>query len=206
MLGLIGKKVGMTQVFDEKGILTPVTVIKIEENVVVAERSVKKNGYAACVLGAVDKKKTRVTKPYGGQFKEGITPKKFLFEMRDFEEKFAVGDKFGVELFNDSIYVDVEGTSKGKGFQGVMKRHNFGGGRATHGSKFHRGLGGTGMAATPSRVHKGTKMPGRMGGEKCTTQNLRIIKVDSEKQVIMVCGAVPGPRHSLVIVKMAKKK
>ena len=206
MLGLIGKKVGMTQVFDESGILTSVTVIKIEENEVIAERNMEKNGYTACVMGAVDKKKNRVSKPYGGQFKKGTTPKRFLIEMKDFEEKFVVGDKFGVELLDGCLYVDVEGTTKGKGFQGAMKRHNFGGGPITHGSKFKRGLGGTGMAATPSKVHKGTKMAGRMGGVKQTVQNLRIIKIDVDKRVIMVGGAVPGPASSMVIVKMAKKK
>ncbi len=204
MLGLIGKKVGMTQVFDERGVLTPVTVIKIEENIVVAERSPKKDGYSACVLGAVDKKKA--SKPYGGQFAEGITPKRYLVEMRDFDTECAIGDKLGIELFEDLSYVDVVGTSKGKGFQGVMKRHNFGGGRATHGSKFHRGLGGTGMAAWPGKVFKGTKMPGRMGGVQKTVQNLRVVKVDLDKQVLLIKGAIPGTKESMVIVKRAKKK
>lgn len=206
MLGLIGKKVGMTQVFDERGILTPVTVIKIEGNVVVAERTVEKNGYSAFVLGAVDVKQNRVTKPYAGQFPENTEPRKHLVEMREFDKEVSVGDVLGVDMFNDIAFVDVEGTSKGKGFQGVMKRHGFAGGRKTHGSKFHRGLGGTGMAATPSRVFKGTKMPGRMGDAKTTVQNLRVVKVDEEKQVLMVKGAVPGPRQSVVIVKKAKKK
>lgn len=206
MLGLIGKKVGMTQVFDERGVLTPVTVIKIESNVVVAERTVEKNGYSACVLGAVDVKKNRVTKPYAGQFPENTEPRKYLVEMKEYDRDVSIGDVLGVDVFNDIIFVDVEGTSKGKGFQGVMKRHGFSGGRATHGSKFHRGLGGTGMAATPSRVFKGTKMPGRMGDAKTTVQNLRVVKVDEEKKVLMVKGAVPGPRQSVVIVKKAKKK
>ena len=206
MLGLIGKKVGMTQVFDDKGILTPVTVIKIEGNVVVAERTVEKNGYSACVIGAVDAKKNRVTKPYAGQFKDVCEPKKCLVEMRDFDKEISIGESLGVDIFNDITFVDVQGASKGKGYQGVMKRHGFGGGRATHGSKFHRGLGGTSMAATPSRVYKGTKMPGRMGGEKTTVQNLRVVKVDEEKQVLMVKGAIPGPRQGVVIVKKANKK
>jgi large subunit ribosomal protein L3 len=206
MLGLIGKKVGMTQVFDDRGVLTPVTVIKIEDNVVVSERTVEKSGYSACVIGAVDAKKNRVTKPYAGQFKDVCEPKKMLVEMRDYEKEVNIGDVLGLDIFQDIAFVDVEGTSKGKGYQGVMKRHNFKGGRATHGSKFHRGLGGTGMAATPSRVFKGTKMPGRMGGEKTTVQNLRVVKIDAEKKVLMVKGAVPGPRQSVVIVKKSKKK
>ena len=206
MLGLIGRKVGMTQVFDERGVLTPVTVIKIEENVVVGERSKDKNGYSAKLIGAVDRKAKHVTKPYGGQFGDKITPKAVLKEMRDFENDIPVGDSFGVELFKDFSFVDIEGTSKGKGYQGVMKRHGFGGGRSTHGSKFHRGLGGTGMAATPSRTFKGTKMPGRMGGVRTSVQNLRVVKVDEEKQVLMVKGAVPGPNKGVVIVKKAKKK
>lgn len=206
MLGLIGKKVGMTQVFDDRGVLTPVTVIKIEDNVVVSERTVEKSGYSACVIGAVDAKKNRVTKPYAGQFKDVCEPKRMLVEMRDYEKEVNIGDVLGLDIFQDIAFVDVEGTSKGKGYQGVMKRHNFSGGRATHGSKFHRGLGGTGMAATPSRVFKGTKMPGRMGGEKTTVQNLRVVKIDAEKKVLMVKGAVPGPRQSVVIVKKSKKK
>ncbi len=206
MLGLIGRKVGMTQVFDERGVLTPVTVIKIEENVVVGERSKDKNGYSAKLIGAVDRKAKHVTKPYGGQFGDKITPKAVLKEMRDFENDIPVGDSFGVELFKDFSFVDIEGTAKGKGYQGVMKRHGFGGGRSTHGSKFHRGLGGTGMAATPSRTFKGTKMPGRMGGVRTSVQNLRVVKVDEEKQVLMVKGAVPGPNKGMVIVKKAKKK
>lgn len=206
MLGLIGKKVGMTQVFDDRGVLTPVTVIKIEDNVVISERTAEKNGYSACVVGAVDAKKNRVTKPYAGQFKEVCEPKKYLVEMREYEKEVSIGDVLGVDTFQDIAFVDVEGTSKGKGFQGVMKRHNFAGGPAGHGSKFHRGLGGTGMAATPSRVLKGTKMPGRMGGERTTIQNLRVVKVDAEKKVLMVKGAIPGPRQSVVIVKKSKKK
>ncbi len=207
MLGLIGKKVGMTQVFDEWGVLTPVTVIQIEDNVVVGKKTEERDGYVSDVLGTVDLKKRRqLTKPYAGQFAEGITPKKHMKEFRDFDQETAVGDTFGVDLFEDISFVDVVGVSKGKGFQGAMKRHGFSGGRATHGSKFHRGLGGTGMAATPSRTFKGTKMAGRMGNEKTTVQNLRIVKVDSEKKIILVKGAVPGPNKGTVIVKKANKR
>ena len=206
MLGLIGKKIGMTQVFDDCGNLVPVTVIKVEKNIVVGTRTEEKDGYSACVMGSVDKKKNRVTKPYAGQFPEGIDAKRYLLEIRDFEKEYSIGDSFGVELFDGVGFVDVIGTSKGKGFQGAMKRHNFKGGRATHGSKFHRGLGGTGMAAWPSRVFKGTKMAGRMGGEKKTVQNLRIVSMDAENQLIAVNGAVPGSKSSMVFVRKAKKR
>lgn len=206
MLGLIGKKVGMTQVYDEQGTMTPVTVIKFEDNVVIGNRSVEKDGYVACVLGTVDKKAKQVTKPYGGQFPEGIEPKQFLYEMRDFEAESEIGKTYGVELFEKLKFVDVIGTTKGKGYQGVMKRHGFSGGRKTHGSKFHRANGSTGMAAYPARVIKGTKMAGRMGGDRKTVQNLKIVRVDAEKQIILVKGAIPGTRNSVVLVRRAKKK
>ena len=206
MLGLIGRKVGMTQVFDEKGRLTPVTVIKIEDNVVVANRTEEKNGYSAAVLATVDKKKSQITKPYAGQFKDVCDPKQTVMEMRDFDIDVNVGDKLGVDAFQDVLFVDVTGTSKGKGFQGGMKRYNYGGGRATHGSKFHRDLGGTAMSSDPSRTFKGHKMAGHMGAEKVTVQNLRVVAVDSEMQVLMVRGAIPGPTQSTVIVKKAVKK
>ena len=204
MLGLIGKKVGMTQVFDEKGRLTPVTVIKIEGNVVVAERTEDKNGYKAAVLGAGDMKASRAAKPYAGQF-DG-DPKKTLMEFRDYEKEVQVGDVLGVDLFKDVRFVDVTGTSKGKGYQGGMKRYGFGGGRKTHGSKFHRDLGGTAMSSTPSRTFKGKKMAGHMGFERVTVQNLRVVRVDENLQVLMVKGAIPGPAASVVVVKKAVKK
>lgn len=206
MLGLIGKKVGMTQVFDETGSLVPVTVIKFEDNHVVQLREEERDGYSACVMGSIKMKEKRVTKPYGGQFPEGVEATKCLVEMRDFDNETAVGEKIGVEIFEGLEYVDITGTTKGKGYQGVMKRHGFGGGRKTHGSKFHRANGSTGMAAWPSRVIKGTKMPGRMGADRKTVQNLRIVQVDAEKKLMLVKGAVPGTKNSVVIVKSAKKR
>ena len=158
----------MTQVFDESGVLTPVTVIKVDENTVVGERTAEKNGYSAVVLGYGDIKKKHVTKPYAGQFAEGIEPRKKLVEFRDFELECKPGDKLGIEVFADIDTVDVIGTSKGKGYAGVMKRHNFGGGRATHGSKFHRQNGGVGMSSTPGKLMKGLKMAGRMGSDRVT--------------------------------------
>ena len=206
MLGLIGKKIGMTQVFDAKGVLTPVTVIKIEDNVVVANRTEEKNGYSAAVLATGDMKKDRASKPYAGQFGEVCNPKKTVMEMRDFDSDVKVGDVLGVDMFKDIAFVDVTGTSKGKGYQGGMKRYGFGGGRATHGSKFHRDLGGTAMSSTPSRTFKGHRMAGHMGNEKTTVQNLKVVAVDSEMQVLMVKGAIPGPTQSTVIVRKAIKK
>lgn len=206
MIGLIGKKIGMTQVFDELGVLTPVTVIKIEDNVVVGTRTPEKDGYDACVLGAIDMKEARGSKPYLGQFSDGIGPRKYLREFRDFDREYNVGDSFGIDVFDDFLYVDIIGDSKGKGYQGVMKRHGFGGGRASHGSKFHRAPGSTGMAAWPSKVHKGTKMPGRMGGARTTVQNLRVVDVDRENGLLLVGGAVPGKNRSVVVVRAAKKK
>jgi len=206
MLGLIGKKIGMTQVFDAQGRLTPVTVIKIEGNVVVADRTEEKNGYNAVVLGSVDKKKSTTTKPYAGQFKDVCEPKQHLAEIRDFGPDAKIGDVLGVDIFKDISFVDVTGTSKGKGFQGVVKRYGFGGGRASHGSKFHRDIGGTGQSASPSRVFKGRRMAGHMGNERTTVQNLKVVRVDEELQVLMVKGAIPGPAQSVVIVKKAIKK
>lgn len=204
MLGLIGKKIGMTQVFDEQGNLIPVTVIQVEPNVVVANRAVDKDGYSAAVLGMGTKKKA--IKPYAGQFPEGIKPAQTLKEFRDFGREVEVGQQLGVEIFEGVHFVDVQGVSKGKGYQGVMKRHGFHGGRKSHGSKFHRAGGSTGMAASPSKVIKGTRMAGRMGGENRTVQNLKVISVDAEKQTLTVMGAVPGRNSGRVLVTLAKKK
>ena len=135
-----------------------------------------------------------------------MAPKRHIFEVRDFDGEYTVGEGLDVTLFEDVDFIDVVGTSKGKGYQGVMKRHGFGGGRKTHGSKFHRANGSTGQAAWPSRVLKGTKMPGRMGGAQTTMQNLRVVQVDSTEQTIMVLGAVPGPKNGTVLIMPARKK
>ena len=206
MLGLIGKKVGMTQVFDAQGKLIPVTVIKVEDNVVIANRTDDKNDYSAAVVATGEIKKSQTTKPYAGQFKDVCEPKKVVMEMRDFDNEVNVGDKLGVDLFKEVTYVDVTGVSKGKGYQGGMKRYGFGGGRKTHGSKFHRDLGGTAMSSTPAHTFKGHKMAGHMGNEQVTVQNLKLVAVDSEMQVLMVKGAIPGPTDSTVVVKKAVKK
>jgi large subunit ribosomal protein L3 len=206
MLGLLAKKVGMTQVFDEAGNLVPVTVVRIDPNVVIAQKTEEKDGYKAVVLGVDDKKKNKVSRPYAGQFPEGMAPKKILKEFRDFEKEVAVGDVLGAELFEGTRYVDVTGISKGKGFQGVVKRWGFGGGRRTHGSKFHREPGSTGQSTYPGKTFKNVKLPGRMGREQVTTLSLKVVKVDTEKQLVMIRGAVPGVNKGLVIVRAAVKR
>jgi len=206
MKGLIAKKVGMTQLFDEAGNLTPVTVIRVDPNTVVARKTKDGAGYAALVLGLEDIKTGRVNKPCAGQFPEGIAPKKLLREFRDFDGDFTVGDTVGLEIFDGTRFLDVTAVSKGKGTQGVMKRWGFHGGRATHGSKFHREAGSTGQCTTPGHSFKNIKMPGRMGREQVTVQNLRVVKIDPELKVVMVRGAVPGNKNCTLIVKSAVKK
>ncbi|GHV65692.1 50S ribosomal protein L3 [Spirochaetia bacterium] len=206
MLGLLAKKVGMTQVFDEEGNLVPVTVMRVDPNIVIAQKTEEKDGYKAVVVGVDEKRKNLVSKPYAGQFPENITPKKELREFRDFEKEVVVGDSLGVEVLEGVRYVDVSGVSKGKGFQGVMKRWNFSGGRRSHGSKFHREPGGTGQSTYPGRTFKNMKLPGRMGRENVTVLSLRVVKIDTEKQLIMVRGAVPGVNKRLVFVRAAVKK
>lgn len=206
MIGLIGKKVGMTQVFDEAGNLTPVTVIHVEPNTVVSLKKKEKNGYDAVVLGSCDLKKSRITKPVAGQFTDGVTPKRLVKEFRGFSNEVAVGDKLGVEVLESTRFLDVTATSKGKGFQGVIKRWGFGGGRSTHGSKFHREAGSTGQCTPPGKSFKNIKMPGRMGRERVTVQNLKVVKIDPEMKIVMVRGSVPGNKDCTLIIKSAVKK
>ncbi|NIZ40254.1 50S ribosomal protein L3 [Entomospira entomophila] len=206
MIGLIGQKIGMTQVFDDEGVLIPVTVIKIENNAVVGEKTQERDGYSAVVLGTVDLKASRATKPYLGQFRDGMAPKRHVIEFRDFDKECKTGDSLGVEIMDGIRFVDVVGTGKGKGFAGVMKRYNFGGGRETHGSKFHREPGSTGQSTTPANTKKGRKMPGRMGGDRVTVQNLKVVRLDAEAGLLLVKGAIPGPKKSMVVVRNAKKR
>ncbi len=206
MLGLLARKVGMTQVFDEAGNLLPVTVMRIDPNVVISKKTKETDGYSAVVVGLDEAKKNHVTKARAGQFPENITPKKQVRELRDFEKDVAVGDALGIEVLEGIRYVDVSGVSKGKGFQGVVKRYGFGGGRKTHGSKFHREPGSTGQNTYPHRTFKNRKLPGRMGRENVTSLSLKVVKIDTEKQLIMVKGAVPGVNKGLVLVRAAVKK
>jgi len=205
MLGLIGRKVGMTQIFSEDGALLAVSLVRVPPNVVVTVRTGQRDGYEAIVLGAEPLKEKRTTKPYAGQFKQSGEPTRLLTEIRDWEGATEVGATVGVELLADVPFVDVSGTSKGKGFQGVIRRHGFGGGRKTHGSKFHRAPGSIGQSATPSKVVKGKKMPGRMGGQRTTTQNLPLLGFDPARQLLILGGAVPGPRDGIVVVTQATK-
>jgi len=206
MLGLYARKIGMTQVFDDAGNQIPVSVIRIDPNVVISKKTEEADGYAAVVIGMDDAKKNRVTKARAGQFPENIPPKKTIRELRDFEKEVAVGDSLGVEVLEGIRYVDVSGISKGKGFQGVVRRYGFGGGRKTHGSKFHREPGSTGMNTYPARTFKNVKLPGRMGREKVTVLSLRVVKTDPDKNLIMVKGAIPGVNKGLVFVRAAVKK
>jgi len=206
MIGLIGRKTGMTQVFDDTGKLIPVTVIEFSPNVVVGKKTSEKDGYNAVLFGIDDKKKQKTSKPYAGQFPEGINPKRLLQELRDFEKEVAVGDSLGVDVLGGLRFVDCTAISKGKGFQGVVKRWNFGGGRSTHGSKFHREPGSTGQRTYPHKTFKNMKLPGRMGREQVTVLNLKVVRVDAESSCILVRGAVPGHRDSTVLVRAAVKK
>ncbi|MDR2072855.1 MAG: 50S ribosomal protein L3 [Spirochaetaceae bacterium] len=206
MLGLMAKKVGMTQIFDDAGNLVPVTVLRVDPNTVVARKEKEKYGYQAVVLGVDALKAAKVSKPYAGQFPEGIAPAKTVREVRDLAGDFKVGDTLGAALFEGCPYVDVTGTSKGKGFQGVVKRYGFGGGRKTHGSKFHREPGSTGQSTYPHKTFKNVKLPGRMGRERVTVLSLRLLKIDTEKQLLMIRGAVPGINKGLVFVRAAVKK
>ena len=203
MIGLIGKKVGMTQIFDEAGNVIPVTVIKVEPNTVVSIKE-DKNKNSIVMLGVGKVKKA--SRPYKGQFSEGKEPLKLLKEFKKFTKEVSVGDVLGVDVFEGVRYIDATAVSKGKGFQGVMKRWGYAGGPAAHGSKFHREAGSTGQCTTPGRSFKNTTMPGRMGREQVTIQNLRIVKIDKDLSVVMVKGAVPGHRDTTVFLKSAVKR
>lgn len=204
MLGLMGKKLGMTQVFDASGGNRAVTVIEIQPNVVVGKRTADKHGYDAVILGWGAVKPGRRKKPVAGQFPEGLEPTRRLREVRDFDRDCQTGDRIGVDAFEGVRFVDVHAVSKGKGFQGVMKRHHFAGGRGSHGSLGHRELGSSGHAH--AKTLPGRKMPGRMGGVNTTVQNLPLVRVDKEKGVLLVAGAVPGRTGASVFVTKAKKK
>ncbi|MDR1788285.1 MAG: 50S ribosomal protein L3 [Treponema sp.] len=206
MIGLLAVKVGMTQVFDADGNLVPVTALRVDPNVVIAKKTKEKDGYDAVVVGFGAIKEKRVSKPVKGQFPEGVTPTRTIREFRGFEKEAAVGDNLGAELFEGVRWVDVTGVSKGKGFQGVVKRWGFGGGRHTHGSKFHREPGSTGQSTYPHKTFKNVKLPGRMGRERVTVLSQRVIQVDTEKQLVLVRGAVPGINKGVVTIRAAVKK
>lgn len=206
--GILGTKLGMTQVFDENNRVVPVTVVKAGPNVVTQIRTEELDGYSAVQLafGAIAPRK--VNKPVRGQFdKAGVTPRRHLVELRvEDASEYEVGQELTAEVFEDGAFVDVTGTSKGKGFAGTMKRHGFAGQGASHGAQaVHRRPGSIGGCATPGRVFKGTRMSGRMGSDRITTQNLSVHKVDAENGLLLIKGAIPGRRGGLVIVKTAVK-
>lgn len=208
MNGLLGKKVGMTQVFDDQGRQSNVTVLEVGPCTVVQVKTPERDGYAAAQVGFGPQKKQRMNKPLMGHLaKAGVEPLRELRELPLEEgEEVKPGETITASIFEGVEYVDVTGTSKGRGFQGVVRRYNFGGGRATHGSGTHRGPGSIGMKVSPARVFKGKKMPGHMGNVRVTTQNLRVVQVRPEDNVILVEGAVPGPAGGLVMVRKAIKK
>ena len=205
--GLIGKKVGMTQIFDEKGMIIPVTVIEAGPCVVSQVKTVETDGYNAVQLGFGEVKEHKVNKPVKGHFtKANVTPKKHLREFRlDSLENVKVGDELKADVFAAGDKIDVQGTSKGKGFQGVIKRHGQSRGPMGHGSMYHRRPGSMGPTSTPGRVFKGKKLPGHMGVETVTIQNLEIIKVDMDKNVLLVKGSVPGPKGAILKLKSSVK-
>jgi large subunit ribosomal protein L3 len=208
MIGLVGRKVGMTRVFTEEGVSIPVTVVEVEANRVTQVRTLENDGYTAIQVTAGAKKANRVTKPEAGHFaKAGVEAGRGLWEFRlENDEQFEVGAELTVELFNETKKVDVTGTSKGKGFQGAVKRWNFRTQDMTHGNSLsHRAPGSIGQCQTPGRVFKGKKMAGHMGAERVTTQNLEIVRVDAERNLLLIKGAVPGATGGNVIVKPAVK-
>lgn len=203
MKGIIGRKIGMTQIFTEEGVVVPVTVVEATPNQVTQIKNEENDGYQAIQLGYDDKKSKRVNKPLKGHYeKAGVTPKKILKEfLVEDASAYTIGQEIKVDAFEAGEKIDVIGTSKGKGTQGPIKRHNQSRGPMTHGSKYHRGPGSLGASAYPSRVFKGQHGAGRMGNERVTVQNLEIVKVDNERNLLLIKGALPGPKGGVVIIK-----
>jgi len=203
---ILGKKVGMTQVFDSEGKLIPVTVVEAGPCVVVQQKDVENDGYQAVKVGFGSIKEKNANKPHKGQFaKAGITPLRYLREVKvDDLSQYGLGQEIKVDVFQSGDIIDVTGVSKGKGTQGVIKRHNFGRGPMAHGSRHHRKPGSIG-ALGPNRVFKGKKLPGHMGSDKITIQGLEVVKVDVEKNLILIKGSVPGARKSLITIRKTVK-
>ncbi len=205
---ILATKVGMTQIFNENGSLIPVTVLQATPNIVTQVKTVENDGYAAVQVGFGEIREVLVNKPRKGHFaKAGVANKRFLREFK-FENtnEFTVGQEIKVDIFSEGDKIDATGISKGKGFQGAIKRHGLSRGPMGHGSKYHRHAGSNGPATTPGRVFKGKHMPGQMGAVRVTVQNLEVVKVDTENNLILVKGAVPGPRKALVALKETVKK
>ena len=204
---ILATKVGMTQIFNEDGVLTPVTVLQAGPCVVTQVKTEENDGYSAVQVGFVDKKEKGINKPQKGHFdKAGVAPKRFVREFR-FEnaEEYTVGQEIKADIFAAGDKIDATATSKGKGYAGGIKRHGLKSGPSAHGSKYHRHAGSNGACSDPSRVFKGKKMAGHMGNKKVTVQNLEIVRVDAENNLLLVKGAVPGPKKSLVTIKATVK-
>ncbi|CEH36112.1 50S ribosomal protein L3 [Romboutsia lituseburensis] len=206
MKGILGKKLGMTQIFTEEGIVIPVTVVEAGPNVVTQIKTVEKDGYTAVQVGFGDAKEKSLNKPQKGHLAAANVLKKHLKEFRvDAVEEFTVGQEIKADLFAAGEKIDVTGTSKGKGFQGPIKRHGQSRGPESHGSRYHRRPGSMGACSFPGRVFKNKKLAGHMGSVKVTVQNLEVVKVDADKNLILVKGAIPGPKGSVVTIKEAVK-
>lgn len=207
-MAILGKKIGMTQIFED-GKIVPVTVIEAGPNYVLQAKTAEKDGYVAIQVGFDEKKEKNTTKPLMGIFnKASVKPQRFVKEFRvESVEGYTLGQEIKVDILADVEFVDITGTSKGKGTAGVMKRHNFGGNRATHGvSRNHRLGGSIGNSSTPGEVYKGRKMSGRLGNDKVTVQNLKVVRVDAENNLLLVKGAVPGAKNGYLTIKAALKK
>ena len=202
---ILATKVGMTQIFNENGELVPVTVLQAGPCVVTQVKTVENDGYSAVQVGFQDIREKLVNKPVKGMFdKAGVSYKRYVREFK-LEGEYSVKDEIKVDVFEAGDKIDATAIAKGKGFQGAIKRHGQSRGPMAHGSKYHRHAGSNGSCSTPSRVFKGKKMPGHMGGKKVTTQNLEVVRVDAEKNLLLVKGAVPGPKKSLVTIKESVK-
>ena len=204
---ILATKVGMTQIFNEDGVLTPVTVLQAGPVVVTQVKTVENDGYSAVQVGFADKREKLVNKPLKGHFdKAGVSYKRYIreFKLED-AENYALGQEIKADIFAAGDKVDATAISKGKGFQGAIKRHGQSRGPMAHGSKFHRHAGSNGSSSDPSRVFKGKKMPGQMGNKKVTVQNLEIVRVDAENNLLLVKGAVPGPKKAMVTIKETVK-
>ncbi len=204
---ILAKKIGMTQVFDENGILIPVTVLEAGPCVVTQKKTVETDGYEAIQVGFLPAKDKALNKPKKGHLaKAGVENVRILKEFKlDDVSAYEVGAKITADVFEAGDKIDVSGTSKGKGYQGAIKRHGFSRGPMSHGSKYHRGLGSLSSGTTPGKVKKGKKMPGHMGAKTITTQNLEVVRADAEKNLLLVKGAVPGPKGSVITIKNAVK-
>ncbi|WP_297070297.1 50S ribosomal protein L3 [uncultured Duncaniella sp.] len=204
MPGLLGKKIGMTSVFSADGKNVPCTVIEVGPCVVTQIKTADKDGYEAVQLGFVEKKDKHTTAPLAGHFKKaGVAPQRHLAEFKGFDGEYNLGDTITVDLFNENDFVDIQGTSKGKGFQGVVKRHGFGGvGQSTHGQHNRlRAPGSVGACSYPAKVFKGMRMAGQMGNEKVTIQNLQVLKVIADHNLLLIKGSIPGSKGSIVLIE-----